>query len=33
MWLTIFIENAFQCIYFMMELHKIRTEIEASEQQ
>ena len=32
-WVTISIQDTFQYIYFMTEFHKIRTQIEASEQQ
>ena len=32
-WVTIFIQDTFQYIYFMMEFYKIRTQIAASEQK
>ena len=32
-WVTIFTQNTFQYIYFMIEFHKIQTQIGVLEQQ
>ena len=32
-WVTFFMQDSFHYIYFVMEFHKIRTQIEASKQQ